>query len=66
VRSTIKKKFFSINNKKIISSQTLSDLISLTAIGLESEGLQIHAMQHHAAKMARAATSTYRGSGVGS
>jgi len=43
-----------------------SGLISVTAPGLESEGLQFHETHHDANKMARAAASTYRVSGFGS
>ena len=43
-----------------------SGLISVTEAGLESEGLRFHETHHDAARMARAAASTYRGSGFGS
>jgi [methyl-Co(III) methanol-specific corrinoid protein]:coenzyme M methyltransferase len=43
-----------------------SGLISVTAPGLEREGLQFHEVHHDASKMARAAASTYRTSGFGS
>jgi [methyl-Co(III) methanol-specific corrinoid protein]:coenzyme M methyltransferase len=43
-----------------------SGLISLTVPGLEREGLLFHEAHHDAAKMARAAASTYRVSGFGS
>ena len=43
-----------------------SGLISVTESGLESEGLQFHEANRDAAKMARAAASTYRVSGFGS
>jgi hypothetical protein len=37
-----------------------SGLISVTIPGLEQEGLRFHETHHDAAKMARAAASTYR------
>jgi [methyl-Co(III) methanol-specific corrinoid protein]:coenzyme M methyltransferase len=43
-----------------------SGLISVTEQGLKSEGLQFHEVHHDAAKMARAAASSYRVSGFGS
>jgi MtaA/CmuA family methyltransferase len=43
-----------------------SGLISVTEAGLKSEGLQFYETHHDAVKMARAAASTYRGSGFGS
>ena len=45
---------------------TFSGLISVTEAGLEQEGLQFHQTHHDAAKMARAAASSYRISGFGS
>ena len=42
-----------------------SGLISVTEVGLESEGLQFHETHRDAVKMARAAASTFRVSGFG-
>jgi len=47
-------------------SPLFSGLISVTVPGLEQEGLQFHETHRDAAKMARAAASTYRVSGFGS
>lgn len=54
------------NNGKPDSPPLFSGLISVTEQGLKSEGLQFHEVHHDAAKMARAAASTYRVSGFGS
>ena len=53
-----------LSNQKITSSTIFSGLISVTEAGLKSEGLQFHETNRDAAKMARAAASTYRISGV--
>ena len=55
-----------LNNEISNGTPLFSGLISVTVPGLESEGLQFHETHHDAAKMARAAASTYRVSGFGS
>jgi len=55
-----------LNGKKIKDVPLFSGLISVTEEGLRSEGLQFHETHHDAAKMARAAASSYRVSGFGS
>ncbi|GAB4505734.1 MAG: MtaA/CmuA family methyltransferase [Anaerolineales bacterium] len=52
--------------QKPVSSPCFSGLINVTAPGLESEGLCFSETHRNAAKMARAAASTYRLSGFGS
>jgi MtaA/CmuA family methyltransferase len=55
-----------LNNKKSGTPPFFSGLISVTEPGLESEGSRFHETHRDAAKMAQAAASTYRVSGVGS
>jgi len=55
-----------LNNQDLDSTPLFSGLISVTEAGLESEGLQFHETHRDAAKMARAAASTYRICGFGS
>lgn len=54
------------NNQKPDTPPLFSGLISVSAPVLAQEGLQFHETHHDAAKMARAAASTYRVSGFGS
>ncbi len=58
--------FALLNGQKLDNTSIFSGLISVTVPGLESEGLQFHETHRDAAKMARAAASTYRVSGFGS
>ena len=53
------------NNKEPNTHPLFSGLISVIEAGLKSEGLQFHETHRDAAKMARAAASTYRVSGFG-
>lgn len=55
-----------LNRQKPDSPPLFSGLISVTEQGLEREGLRFHETHRDAAKMARAAASTYRVSGFGS
>ena len=52
------------NNGNADIPPIFSGLISVTEAGLESEGLQFHETHRDSAKMARAAASTYRVSGL--
>jgi [methyl-Co(III) methanol-specific corrinoid protein]:coenzyme M methyltransferase len=54
------------NNQKPDTPPLFSGLISVTEQGLNSEGLLFHETHHDAAKMARAAASSYQVSGFGS
>jgi len=54
------------NNQKPDTPPLFSGLISISAPVLAQEGLHFHEAHHDAAKMARAAASTYRASGFGS
>ncbi len=58
--------FSLLNKHPSIRKALFSGLISVTEAGLEREGLQFHETHRDAAKMARAAASTYRVSGFGS
>ena len=62
-RSTILSVF---DKKKLDNPPLFSGLISVTEQGLKSAGLQFHETHRDAAKMARAAASSYRVSGFGS
>ena len=63
----IRNKIISILNGKLEDfSPLFSGLVSVTVPGLEQEGLQFYETHRDAAKMARAAASTYRVSGFGS
>ena len=53
-------------NQKLDTPPIFSGLISVTEAGLKNEGLHFHETHRDAAKMARAAASTYRVSGFGS
>ena len=53
-----------LSGKKIGIKPSFSGLIHVTSAGLESEGLVFHEVHHHAGKMARAATSTHRLTGL--
>jgi [methyl-Co(III) methanol-specific corrinoid protein]:coenzyme M methyltransferase len=55
-----------LNENQLDSHPLFSGLINITTPGLENESLQFHETHHDAAKMARAAASTYRVSGFGS
>ncbi|MFZ5912282.1 MAG: uroporphyrinogen decarboxylase family protein [Chloroflexota bacterium] len=55
-----------LNRQTTESTPLFSGLINVTEAGLESEGLRFHETHHNAAKMARAAASSYRLSGFGS
>ena len=52
------------NNQKPDKPPLFSGLISVSAPVLAQEGLRFHEAHHDAAKMARAAASTYRASGL--
>jgi [methyl-Co(III) methanol-specific corrinoid protein]:coenzyme M methyltransferase len=52
-----------LNGQKLNNTPLFSGLISVTVPGLEQEDLQFHETHRDAAKMARAAASTYRVSG---
>jgi [methyl-Co(III) methanol-specific corrinoid protein]:coenzyme M methyltransferase len=52
-----------LNGKKMEGVPAFSGLIQVTAVGLEHEGLAFHEIHRDADKMARAAASTFRGSG---
>ncbi len=53
-----------LQGRKISSTPAFSGLIHVTAEGLEREGLSFHEIHHDAQKMARAAASTYRWTGM--
>lgn len=53
-----------LSGKKIGSQLSFSGLIHVTAEGLEHEGLSLHEVHHDAGKMARAAASTFKLTGM--
>jgi [methyl-Co(III) methanol/glycine betaine-specific corrinoid protein]:coenzyme M methyltransferase len=53
-----------LSGKKIDSQPVFSGLIHITAEGLEREGLSLHEIHHEAEKMARAAASTFKSTGM--
>jgi [methyl-Co(III) methanol-specific corrinoid protein]:coenzyme M methyltransferase len=53
-----------LNGEKIASTPAFSGLIHVTAEGLKSEGLSLKEVHHDAEKMARAATSTFKLTGM--
>ena len=53
-----------LSGKKIESKPSFSGLIHITSTGLESEGLIFHEVHKDAKKMAKAAASTYRLTGL--
>lgn len=53
-----------LKGEKITSTFAFSGLIHVTAEGLASEGLSLHEVHHDAGKMARAAVSTFRWTGM--
>ena len=53
-----------LSGKKIDSQPAFSGLIHVTAEGLKSEGLLFHEVHHDAIKMAKAAASTFKLSGL--
>ena len=53
-----------LSGKKIDSQPAFSGLIHVTAAGLQSEGLIFHETHKDAKKMARAAASTYKLTGM--
>jgi len=53
-----------LSGKKIDFQPAFSGLIHITAEGLESEGISLHEAHHDAKKMARAAASTFRLTGI--
>lgn len=53
-----------LSGKKIGTQPTFSGLIHITAAGLESEGLLFHEIHKDAQKMAKAAASTFRLTGI--
>lgn len=53
-----------LSGKKSISIPTFSGLIHIVAEGLESEGLEFHDVHHDPQKMANAAVSTFRLTGM--
>ncbi len=55
-----------LRGQPALSPPCFSGLISVTVAGLEQEALSFHEAHRDAAKMARAAASTYRSSGLGS
>jgi MtaA/CmuA family methyltransferase len=64
--STRKELLALFNSQPTVPTPIFSGLISVTEVGLKSEGLQFHETHRDAVKMARAAASTYRVSGFGS
>jgi [methyl-Co(III) methanol-specific corrinoid protein]:coenzyme M methyltransferase len=52
------------SGKKIDSQPVFSGLIHITTEGLESEGIALHEAHHDAAKMAKAAASTFKLTGI--
>lgn len=53
-----------LNGSKLDSPPAFSGLIHVTADGLQSEGLALHEVHHDAGKMARAAASTFKLTGM--
>jgi len=53
-----------LSGKKIDRQLSFSGLIHITAEGLEREGLSLHEAHHDANKMAKAAASTFRLTGM--
>jgi [methyl-Co(III) methanol-specific corrinoid protein]:coenzyme M methyltransferase len=53
-----------LNGNKLPSPPAFSGLIHVTAEGLQSEGLALHEVHHNARKMARAAASTFKLTGM--
>jgi len=53
-----------LSRKKIDSQPAFSGLIHITAEGLEREGLSLHEAHHDAGKMAKAAASTFKLTGM--
>jgi len=53
-----------LSGKKIGGQPSFSGLIHITSEGLESEGLSLHEVHHEAGKMARAAASTFKLTGM--
>ncbi len=53
-----------LNGEKIALTPAFSGLIHVTAEGLASEGLSLHEVHHDAGKMARAAASTFKLTGL--
>ncbi len=53
-----------LSGKKIDSQPAFSGLIHITAEGLESEGLILHEVHKDAQKMAKAAASTFKLTGM--
>lgn len=53
-----------LNGEKIASTPAFSGLIHVTAEGLKSEGLSLKEIHHDAEKMARAAASTFKLTGM--
>jgi [methyl-Co(III) methanol-specific corrinoid protein]:coenzyme M methyltransferase len=53
-----------LNGEKISSTPAFSGLIHVMAEGLASEGLSLHGVHHDAGKMARAAASTFKLTGM--
>ncbi len=53
-----------LNGHKLSSPPAFSGLIHITADGLQSEGLALHEVHHDAQKMARAAASTFKLTGM--
>lgn len=53
-----------LSSKKIDTVPTFSGLIHVTMEGLEREGLKLHEVHHEAGKMARAAASTFKLTGL--
>jgi len=53
-----------LNGEKIASTPAFSGLIHVTAEGLKSEGLSLKEIHHDAGKMARAAASTFKLTGM--
>lgn len=53
-----------LSGQKVEKPPTFSGLIHVTAEGLEREGLSLHEVHHEAGKMAKAAASTFRLTGM--
>jgi [methyl-Co(III) methanol-specific corrinoid protein]:coenzyme M methyltransferase len=53
-----------LSGQKVDSVPAFSGLIHVTAEGLEREGLKLHEVHHDAGKMARAAASTFKLTGI--
>ena len=53
-----------LNGSKLDSPPAFSGLIHVTAEGLQSEGFALHEVHHDAGKMARAAASTFKLTGI--